>query len=181
MIYWDDSSDSSTQSFQTRKLANWLGADRCALHDPKLSGGSTDQQPPAVFLVLRASFTHIYYIIHMDAGLAEAAAFGMGFKGAGSCKCRTAYEIIVPNEEKAACFVQFHQFLVICHMSPRSFKDGGRKNGTSKFPTHSALAPWQRNTCGWCHRFGPVAASEHWLNLLQTVVPVHPPTGTKKA
>ena len=63
----------------------------------------------------------------MDAGLAEAAAFGMGFKGAGSCKCRTAYEIIVPNEEKAACFVQFHQFLVICHMSPRSFKDGGRK------------------------------------------------------
>ena len=90
---------------------------------------------------LSHTYIYIYYIIHMDAGLAEAAAFGMGFKGAGSCKCRTAYEIIVPNEEKAACFVQFHQVLVICHMSPRSFKDGGRKNGTSKFPAHSALAP----------------------------------------
>ena len=35
----------------------------------------------------------------MDAGLAEAAAFGMGFKGEGSCKCRTPNEqnLIVPN------------------------------------------------------------------------------------
>ena len=76
-------------------------------HDPKLSGESTTT------CSVLWSLGHLVHVWRESIFYtAEAAAVGMGFKGPGSCKCRTLYEIIVPNEEKAACFVQFHKLLV---------------------------------------------------------------------